>query len=92
MNQSLQNSQLSAWRKPYRGMLRLWLFDLGSVSFIGTAGLGLVLGLLCFISGKTEVVSLVFSMATLSTAAAIAWQLNRLAATEVTCLIPSYQK
>ena len=34
MNQSLQNSQLSAWRKPYRGMLRLWLFDLGSVSFI----------------------------------------------------------
>lgn len=86
------NSGNSLWRKPYRGMLRLWLYDLGSVSFIATAGLGLVLGLLCFISGKTEVVSLVFSMATVSTAAAIAWQLNRLSATELTGLIPSYQQ
>jgi hypothetical protein len=92
MNQSLQNSQLSAWRKPYRGMLRLWLYDLGSVGFIGAAGLGLMLGFLCFITGKTEVVSLVFSMATLSTGAAISWQFNRLAATEVTGLIPNYQK
>ncbi|WP_137224252.1 ABC transporter permease [Shewanella sp. MEBiC00475] len=92
MNQSLQNSQLSSWRKPYRGMLRLWLYDLGCVSFIATAGLGLALGILCLVIGKTDIVSLVFSMATVSTAAAIAWQLNRLAASELTGLIPNYQQ
>ncbi|MGX9462763.1 ABC transporter permease [Shewanella sp. A14] len=92
MNQSLQKSQFSSWRKPYRGMLRLWLFDLGCVSFIATAGLGLMLGWLRLIMGNTEVVSLFFSMATVSTAAAISWQLNRLAATELTGLVPGYQR
>ncbi|GGB57619.1 ABC transporter permease [Shewanella inventionis] len=81
----------ATWRKPYQGMLRMWLYDLGSVSFLGTSLLGLVLGLALLISGKTEVVSLVFSMASVSAAASIAWQLNRLVATETSQLIPGYQ-
>ncbi|MDD8060694.1 MULTISPECIES: ABC transporter permease [Shewanella] len=81
----------AAWRKPYQGMLRLWLYDLGSISFLGTSLLGLVLGLALLISGKTDVVSLVFAMSTVSAAAGIAWQLNRLVATETSQLIPGYQ-
>ncbi|WP_418357773.1 ABC transporter permease [Shewanella basaltis] len=82
---------LATWCKPYQGMLRLWLYDLGSVSFLGTSLLGLVLGLALLISGKTDVVSLVFAMSTVSAAAGIAWQLNRLVATETSQLIPGYQ-
>ncbi|AZG71400.1 ABC transporter permease [Shewanella livingstonensis] len=89
---SLQpNGGSSSWRNPYRGMLRIWLFDLGSVSFLGTGALGLVVGLLCLISGDIEGARILFSMTIVSTAAAIAWQLNRLAATESTGLVPSYQ-
>ncbi|GGP96124.1 ABC transporter permease [Shewanella ulleungensis] len=85
-----QNPQVT-WRKPYQGMFRLWLYDLGSVSFLGTSLLGLVLGVVMLISGKTDVVSLVFAMSTVSASASIAWQLNRLVATETCQLIPNYQ-
>ncbi|GGQ30554.1 ABC transporter permease [Shewanella litoralis] len=91
MSAQQPQSPLAAWRKPYQGMLRLWLYDLGSVSFLGTSLLGLVLGLALLISGKTDVVSLVFAMSTVSAAASIAWQLNRLVATETSQLIPGYQ-
>lgn len=75
------------------GSTRLWLFDLGSASFLGVGALGLVLAVvLSFIELKSDVITLLLGMFMVSVCAAIAWQFNRLAATEWATLVPQYQR
>ncbi|MGE6651318.1 hypothetical protein ACQKE0_18780 [Shewanella colwelliana] len=79
------------WPNSLRGMMCMWFFDLGSVSFLGTAMLAFVLMLLLSMGGKLEAISMMLGMMQVSTSAAIAWQFNRLAATEWAALVPHYR-
>ena len=81
-----------------KGSIRLWLFDLGCVSFLGVALLGLimVLGLPLIEPGdtqqKVDTLVLLMNMAIGSICIAISWQMNRLAATEWACIVPQYRQ
>ncbi|MCG9698413.1 hypothetical protein [Shewanella sp. Isolate11] len=76
-----------------RGMVRFWLYDVGSASFVGISVMALVLMLLLLNSGtKLAAVPIMLSMIQASICAAIAWQLNRLAATEWANLVPHYSR
>ncbi|EGM68149.1 hypothetical protein [Shewanella sp. HN-41] len=77
---------------PFKGMLRLWCFDIGSVSFLGTGLLGMVLGCITALQGKSDSAELLFSMGIVSSSAAVAWQLIRLMASECAQLIPHYRR
>ncbi|PIW63122.1 ABC transporter permease [Shewanella sp. CG12_big_fil_rev_8_21_14_0_65_47_15] len=77
---------------PFRGMLRLWCFDIGSVSFLGTGLLGVILAGIAAANGKSDSVELLFSMGIVSSSAAVAWQLIRLMASECSQLIPHYRR
>ncbi|MCL1140904.1 hypothetical protein [Shewanella pneumatophori] len=83
-----------AWLK---GSIRLWLFDLGCVSFLGVALLGLVmvLGLPLILPAdaqrKVDTLVLLMNMSIGSICIAIGWQMNRLAATEWACIVPQYR-
>ncbi|MCG9721467.1 hypothetical protein [Shewanella sp. Isolate7] len=74
------------------GMARFWLFDVGSVSFLGTALLALAMMLVLALSGKLDAMPVMLGMIQVSTCAAIAWQLNRLSATEWASLVPGYSQ
>ncbi|UJF22314.1 hypothetical protein [Shewanella sp. OMA3-2] len=76
----------------YRGMWRLWGYDIGSISFLLTALVGLSIALLSAYMGKTNAVSMMLSMSMVSIVVAVTWQINRLIATEICQLIPSYQR
>ncbi|UCX06423.1 hypothetical protein [Shewanella glacialimarina] len=76
----------------YRGMWRLWAYDIGSISFLLTALVGIAIALLSAYVGKTSAVSMMLSMSIASTVLAVAWQINRLVATETSRLIPGYQR
>ncbi|GIU16530.1 hypothetical protein [Shewanella sp. MBTL60-007] len=81
-----------------KGWTRLWLFDLGCASFLGVAMLGLVmaLGLPLLLPDnaerKVDTLVLLMNMFVASTCVAIAWQLNRLSATEWATLVPQYRQ
>ncbi|MEO3737768.1 ABC transporter permease [Shewanella baltica] len=77
---------------PFKGMLRLWCFDVGSVSFLGTGLLGMVLGCITGLQGKSDSAELLFCMGIVSSSAAVAWQLIRLMASECAQLIPHYRR
>lgn len=77
---------------PFNGMLRLWCFDVGSVSFLGTGLLGMILGCITALQGKSDSAELLFSMGIVSSSAAVAWQLIRLMASECAQLIPHYRR
>lgn len=77
---------------PFKGMLRLWCFDVGSVSFLGTGLLGMVLGCITALQGKSDSAELLFCMGIVSSSAAVAWQLIRLMASECAQLIPHYRR
>ncbi|MCL1091387.1 ABC transporter permease [Shewanella profunda] len=77
---------------PFKGMLRFWCFDIGSVSFLGTGLLGVILGCIAAVYGKNDSAELLFSMGIVSSSAAIAWQLIRLMANECAQLIPHYRR
>lgn len=77
---------------PFRGMLRLWCFDIGSVSFLGVGLLGVILACLAAVNGKNDSAELLFSMGIVSSSAAVAWQLIRLMASECSPLIPHYRR
>ena len=79
------------------GSVRLWLFDLGCASFLGVALLGLIMALgLPFLlpndaEREVDTLLLLMNMFVASTCVAIAWQMNRLAATEWATLVPQYR-
>lgn len=81
-----------------KGCLRLWVFDLGCASFIGVGFLGLVMAIgLPFLlpddaERKVDTLILLMNMFVASTCVAIAWQMNRLAATEWASLVPQYRQ
>lgn len=81
-----------------KGSVRLWLFDLGSVSFLGVGLLGLIMALgLPFLLAdnaerKVDTLILLMNMFVASTCVAIAWQVNRLAATEWATLVPQFRQ
>ena len=81
-----------------KGSLRLWLFDLGCASFLGVGLFGLVMALalpLLFaddIEREVDTLLLLMNMFVASTCVAIAWQMNRLAATEWAAIVPQYQQ
>ncbi|MGL4579929.1 ABC transporter permease [Shewanella xiamenensis] len=77
---------------PFNGMLRLWLFDVGSVSFLGTGLFGLALSVLAGWAGQKESFDIFVGMGIVSTSAAVAWQLIRLMASECSILIPRYRQ
>ncbi|MCL1051904.1 hypothetical protein L2755_20070 [Shewanella abyssi] len=75
------------------GSTRLWLFDLGSASFLGAGAMGLIMAIvLSFIEQQSAVITLLLGMFLVSVCAAIAWQFNRLAATEWATLVPQYRR
>ncbi|WP_428636886.1 hypothetical protein [Shewanella sp.] len=76
--------------KVLRGMGRFWLFDVGSASFLGTGLLALVMLLVMAVAEKYAAMPVMLGMIQVSTCAAIAWQLNRLSATEWASLVPGY--
>ena len=73
-----------------RGMVRFWLFDLGSASFLGTALLALIMMLALITGSKQAAIPIALGMIQISISAAIAWQFNRLTATEWASLVPNY--
>ncbi|MGS0681047.1 hypothetical protein ACVBIL_07810 [Shewanella sp. 125m-7] len=81
-----------------KGSVRLWLFDLGCVSFLGVGLLGLIMALgLPFLlpddaERKIDTLLLLMNMFVASTCVAIGWQMNRLAATEWAILVPQYRQ
>ncbi|MBW8184966.1 hypothetical protein [Shewanella nanhaiensis] len=75
----------------FDGAVRLWLFDVVCASFFGVALLGLLLLLPIFWFEKFDVIPLMLSMFQVSVSISVAWQLNRLAATEWSVLIPRYR-
>ncbi|MCZ4339305.1 hypothetical protein [Shewanella colwelliana] len=79
------------WLNALRGIVRLWFFDIGSASFLGTAVLAFGLMLLLATGSKLEAMPMMLGMVQVSTSAAIAWQFNRLAATEWAVLVPHYR-
>lgn len=79
-------------RDSYRGMLRLWFFDAGSVCFLLTSLLGFGIAILSLYIEKTSSISLMLSMSVISSAMSVLWQLNRLVGAETSFLIPGYQR
>ncbi|MDH0446686.1 ABC transporter permease [Shewanella sp. GD04112] len=77
---------------PFNGMLRLWFFDVGSVSFLGTGIFGLALSVLAGWAGQKASFDIFVTMGLVSTSAAVAWQLIRLMASECSILIPRYRQ
>ncbi|WP_394204204.1 hypothetical protein [Shewanella waksmanii] len=79
---------------PFKGVVRFWLFDVGSASFLGVSLMALVLMLIAPVlaPAKIENFAVMLSMLQVSTATAIAWQLMRLSATEWADLVPDYRR
>ncbi len=82
----------SLLKRRFAGMTRFWFYDLGSASFMGVAVLGLVMMVPILFFSKPQVLPLMLGMVQVSVSAAVAWQLNRLAATEWSILIPEYRQ
>ncbi|WP_299795792.1 hypothetical protein [uncultured Shewanella sp.] len=82
---------LSFLQRRFAGVFRFWFYDVGSASFMGVALLGLVMLAPVIAFSKPEVLPLMLGMIQVSVSAAVAWQLNRLAATEWSILIPEYR-
>ena len=89
---STKDSLVGQWGHMFRGMVRLWCYDLGCASFIFTGMLGIFMGTLFAIRGNEDGFELLFSMGITSFATAISWQFNRLAATEWASLVPHYRR
>lgn len=85
-------TQLERVLSRFNGMSRIWFCDVVSASFMGVALLGMVMLIPVFWFEKSEVVSLMLSMFQVSVSISVAWQLNRLAATEWSILIPQYRQ
>lgn len=83
---------LALIKRRLSGMIRFWFYDLGSASFMGVAVLGLVMVLPFLAFSKPQVIPLMLAMSQVSVSAAVAWQLNRLSATEWSILIPEYRQ
>ncbi|GAA0792233.1 MULTISPECIES: hypothetical protein [Pseudomonadati] len=79
-------------RDSYRGLFRLWFFDVGSVSFLFTSLLGFGIAALSLYIDKTSSIGLVLSMSVISSSMSVLWQLNRLVGAETSGLIPGYQR
>ena len=79
-------------RDSYRGMLRLWLFDAGSVCFLLTSLFGFSIAVLSLYNDKTSSIGLMLSMSVVSSSMSVLWQLNRLVGAETSFLIPGYQR
>ena len=75
-------------RDSYRGMLRLWLFDAGSVCFLLTSLFGFSIAVLSLYNDKTSSIGLMLSMSVVSSSMSVLWQLNRLVGAETSFLIP----
>ncbi|MEI6860402.1 MAG: hypothetical protein V5788_11695 [Shewanella sp.] len=92
--QSRSNSRswLNVLQRRLAGVIRFWFYDLGSASFMGSALLGLLTLVLLIAINELEIVPLMLCMIQISVSAAVAWHLNRLAATEWSILIPEYRQ
>ena len=82
---------LTSLQRRFAGVIRFWCYDLFSASFMGVALL-LVCLVPVIVLVKPEALALTLGMMQLSVSAAVAWQLNRLAATEWSILIPEYRR
>lgn len=76
----------------FNGMLRLWCYDVGCVSFLGAGLMGLVIGIVVAWLGEPTSFAMMMSMTISSAAAAVAWQFVRLSASESLLLIPRYRQ
>ncbi|WP_076414163.1 hypothetical protein [Shewanella sp. UCD-KL12] len=85
------SASLSLLTRRLSGATRLWFYDVGCASFMGAALLGLLMLIPIFLFEKFVVVPLIISMIQVSVSVAVAWQLNRLSATEWSCLVPEYR-
>lgn len=83
---------LNLLQRRFAGVLRFWFYDLGSASFMGVALLGLLMLVPIIGFDKLEILPLMLGMVQISVSAAVAWQLNRLAATEWSILLPEYRQ
>lgn len=90
--QVAKGKRTSPRMNPFKGMLRFWCFDIGSVSFLGTAILGVILACIAAVYGKNDSAELLFSIGIISSSAAVAWHLIRLMANECAQLIPHYRR
>ena len=82
---------LKSLQRRFAGVIRFWFYDLGSASFMGVALLGLLILVPIIGFDKLEILPLMLGLVQVSVSAAVAWQLNRLAATEWSILIPEYR-
>ncbi|QFU25031.1 hypothetical protein FM038_024850 [Shewanella eurypsychrophilus] len=83
---------LTLLKRRLSGVTRFWFFDLGSASFMGVAVLALLMTLPSLAFNKPQIIPLLLGLTQVSVSAAVAWQLNRLAATEWSILIPEYRQ
>lgn len=81
-------------RNPFKGFIRTWFFDVGSVNFLGT---GLVMAIVAVLFPKNAdeagfLFALMYGLTVVSTYIAIAWQVIRLRATEWQTLTYGFQR
>lgn len=93
---SAQTRPRTQMLNPLQGLWQFWFKDLGSVSFMGTGILGLLLAVVMGFNldddKSLQVFSLLLNAAPISIASAIAWQGVRLQATEWVALVPHYRE
>ncbi|MBE8168802.1 MAG: hypothetical protein HAW66_10600 [Shewanella sp.] len=77
------------WKNPYRGMIRLWCYDIGSISFLATALMAVIIALSALAFDKPDVFTLLYSVSINCVFATIAWQINRMRSIESIQLIPN---
>ncbi|QBF83118.1 ABC transporter permease [Shewanella maritima] len=77
---------------PFKGMWRLWFYDLGCLSFLLTGVGGFLLLPFLVEPEKVEVAGIIISVAVVSISIAIIWQINRLKGTEWSQLVPYYRR
>ncbi|MCL1078502.1 hypothetical protein D5R81_10885 [Parashewanella spongiae] len=85
---SAQLQVSKSWRNPYRGMIRLWCFDIGSASFLITALLAAVFSFMALVTDVPKIFSLLYGMSIISVFAATSWMINRMRGNESIRLIP----
>ncbi|RYV03844.1 hypothetical protein SOPP22_02200 [Shewanella sp. OPT22] len=81
-------------RNPLQGMIRTWLFDVGSANFLGT---GIIMAIMAMVfpmlSDKDGLLfSLMYGLTIVSMCIAITWQVIRLRGTEWQVLLPGFDK
>lgn len=87
---SVQAIKTPSW---WVGSLRLWLFELGTASCLGVGLMCLLMAIgLPFWDVPADISALLIGLFLVSVSAAIAWQFNRLAATEWLHIVPQYQR